>query len=146
MTVMRRLSLASLAFASLLPAATVYAEDVRAAVNAGNRAFVVAFLKGDSKAVSELYTGHAQVIAPGAAVAKGRAAIADFWQKAIDSGIKDVKLETADVESSGDLAIETGTVTLTAKDGSTSSDRYVVAWKKADGRWLLHRDIWNSAK
>ena len=57
------------------------ADAVRDAVENGNRAFIAAFLRGDAKAVSELYTEDAQVIAPGAPVARGRAAIAAAWQE-----------------------------------------------------------------
>ena len=74
----------------------------------------------------------------------GRTAIAAHWQKAIDSGIRDVALRTGDVASAGDLASETGTVRLVAKDGSVSEARYLVVWKRAGGRWQLYRDIWNS--
>ena len=140
----RLASLSLLALACLAPALPAHADAVRDAVEAGNRAFVAAFLKGDATAISHLYTADAQVIPPGAPVAKGRPAIAAFWQASIDSGIKDVKLDTADVESAGDLAYETGTVRLVAKDGTSSSARYVVVWKRVDGKWLLHRDVWNS--
>lgn len=118
-------------------------DDVRKAVDAGNRAFVAAFLRGDAHAVAELYTEDAQVIAPGAPVARGRAAIAAAWKKAMDAGVRDVRLETADVESSGDLASETGRVEIVNRDGSVAKDRYVVVWKRMRGEWKLHRDIWN---
>jgi ketosteroid isomerase-like protein len=55
-----------------------------------------------------------------------------------------VKLETAEVESAGDLAFETGIVHLVAKDGLERSARYRGVGKRADGMWLLHRDIWNT--
>ncbi len=58
--------------------------------------------------------------------------------------MKDVALETEDAEGVGDLAYETGTVRLVAKDGAASSARYVVVWKRSGGSWKLHRDIWNS--
>ena len=137
---------AALAAASLLVSSPVPAgaEGIRDAVEAGNRAFIEAFLRGDSGAVAALYSEDAEVIAPGAPVARGRAAIAAFWQGSIDAGVSDVALETADVESAGDLAIETGTVRLVAKDGTPSAARYVVAWKRVGGKWLLHRDIWNA--
>ena len=144
---MTRIQLASisvLTLASLAMAPGARADAVRDAVDAGNKAFVAAFLKGDSTAVAALYTTDAQVIAPGSPVAKGRPAIAAFWQGSIDSGIQDVKLETGDVASAGDLAYETGVVRLVQKDGALSSARYVVVWKRVDGMWLLHRDIWNS--
>ena len=135
--------LRGLVLVSVSLATPASADDVRAAVDAGNRAFTAAFVRGDAKAVSELYTEDAQVIAPGAPVAKGRPAIAAAWQKAMES-VKDVRLETADVESAGDLAVETGTVQLTAKSGALTKERYLVVWKRAkDGQWKLHRDIWN---
>ena len=121
-------------------------DDVRAAVEAGNRAFTVAFLRGDSQAVARLYTEDAEVIAPGAPVARGQTAIAGAWQKAIDSGVKDVALTTESVESAGDLAAETGRVRLVARDGTATEARYVVVWKRVGGEWKLHRDIWNAEK
>jgi uncharacterized protein (TIGR02246 family) len=120
------------------------ADEVRDAVEAGNQAFIAAMLRGDAAAVSQLYTETAQVIAPGAPVARGRSAIAAAWQKTIDAGVKELSLQTAEVESAGDLASETGTVRMVAKDGAVTQARYLVVWKREGGRWKLHRDIWNS--
>jgi uncharacterized protein (TIGR02246 family) len=119
------------------------ADAVRDAVEAGNRAFAEAFLRGDARAVSELYTEDAQVVAPGAPIARGRSAIAAAWQASIDQGFEDVVLRTADVEASGDLAVESGSVRLVAKGGQVSEARYVVVWKRVGGAWKMHRDIWN---
>lgn len=143
MQVLRRMLSASLLIAVLLHGTSARSDDVRAAVEAGNRTFIAAFLRGDAQAVAELYTEDAEVIAPGAPVARGRSAIAAAWQKAIDSGVKDLTLNTANVESSSDLACETGIVRLVAKDGGITEGRYVVVWKRTDGKWKLYRDIWN---
>jgi uncharacterized protein (TIGR02246 family) len=136
------------AFASiaLVETALAESENVRAAVEAGNRAFAAAFAKGDSEAIARLYTEDGQVIPPGAPIASGRAALAAFWRGTIESGIKSVALETTAVESAGDLAYETGTARLTAGDGAINEARYVVVWKRVGKQWLLHRDIWNAAK
>lgn len=136
----------ALACVWLVDAAHAGAEDVRGAIEGGNRAFVAAFLNGDSAAIARLYTSDAQVIPPGSPVATGRPALAAFWQSSIDSGIKDIALETTEVESAGDWAYETGTVRLTAKDGAATEARYVVVWKRVGGQWMLHRDIWNSSE
>lgn len=136
----------TLGLACLLASPPASAEDVRREVETGNRAFIAAFLRGDASAVADRYTENAQVIAPGAPVATGRAAIAEFWQSSIATGIKDVSLETAEVESDGNLAYETGIVRLVSNEGATTTARYVVVWKRVGERWLLHRDIWNSAK
>jgi uncharacterized protein (TIGR02246 family) len=137
---------AFLALACIVAATPARSDEVRDAVEAGNRAFITAFLRADAKAVAGLYTADAQVIAPGSPVARGRPAIGAFWQKSIDSGIKGITLETAEVESAGDLAYEIGIVGLIAKDGTVSNARYLVIWKRTDGKWLLHRDTWNSSQ
>jgi uncharacterized protein (TIGR02246 family) len=131
-------------FAALLTARPGHADEVRDAVDAGNRAFIAAFLSGDTGALAELYTEDAQVIAPGAPVARGRSAIAAAWRRTIDSGVEDLRLQTGEVESAGDLAYETGVVRIVPKDGAPTEARYLVVWKREAGIWRLHRDIWNS--
>jgi uncharacterized protein (TIGR02246 family) len=133
-----------LGVAFVLHSGPSHADAVRDAVESGNRAFIAAFLRGDANAVAQLSTEDAQVIAPGAPVARGRSAIAAAWQKSIDSGVKELSLQTAEVESSGDLACETGTVRLVSRDGKLTEARYVVVWKREGGQWRLHRDIWNA--
>jgi uncharacterized protein (TIGR02246 family) len=133
-------------FGFLLVSAPAWAEDTRQAVEAGNRSLIAAVLRGDASAVADHYTENAQILAPGAPVATGRAAITEFWQGAIAAGIKDMTLETAEVESDGSLAYETGALGLVSNDGVETIARYVVVWKRVDGKWLLHRDTWNSAK
>ena len=137
---------ATLGLGCLLASPPAWAEDARQAVEAGNRAFIAAFLRGDASAVANLYTEDAQVIPPGAPVAKGRAEIKEFWQSSIAAGFKDLTLETTKVESDGSLAYETGVVRLVSKEGTTTAARYIVVWKRIDDAWLLHRDIWNSAQ
>ena len=140
----RRMAILSLALAMASSAARgARAEDVRAAVEAGNRAFTAAFLRGDAAAVAVLYTEDAKVIPPGGAVAAGRAAVEAFWKATIASGVKDVALTTLEVEADGNLASETGRVRLVGADGKVSEERYVVVWKRVGGVWKLHRDIWN---
>lgn len=134
----------AVAAASFLYARPARSDDVRAAVDAGNRAFIAAFMRGDAQAVANLYTENAQMIAPGAPVARGRSAIAAAWEKSIKSGVKDLALSTADVESAGDLASETGVVRIVGRDGAVTQGRYVVVWKRTNGEWKLHRDIWNT--
>jgi uncharacterized protein (TIGR02246 family) len=117
----------------------------RAAIESGNRAFIAAFLRGDAQAVADLYTEDAQVIPPGGEVASGRSAIAAFWRTVMETGVKDLTLDTTEVESTGDLACEVGAVTVVGANGQGTAGRYVVVWKRQNGHWKIHRDIWNSA-
>jgi uncharacterized protein (TIGR02246 family) len=130
----------------LLASAPASADDVRQAVEAGNRSLIAAVLRGDASAVAGHYTENAQVIAPGASIATGRAAITEFWRSAIESGIKDVTLDTAEAESDGNLAYETGALGIVSNDGGRTTARYVVVWMRVGEKWFLHRDTWNSAE
>jgi uncharacterized protein (TIGR02246 family) len=116
--------------------------SARDAVDAGNYFFKKAFEARDAQAIAELYTEDGRVIPAGGEPASGRAAIAAFWEGAMKD-TQGVRLETAAVESDGTLAFEEGVVHLTANDGSESSARYLVVWKRVGRRWHLHRDIWN---
>ena len=129
---------------SLLVGAAAWSDDTRESIESNNRDFAAAFLRGDAAAVAELYTVDAELLPPGAEAVAGRPAIAAFWKGAIDAGVKDLVLTTVQVESAGDLAYEVGKVRLVAKDGQATEDRYLVVWKRENGKWQLHRDIWNS--
>lgn len=126
----------------LCPTGTLAADDVRGAIEAANRDFVAAFARGDARAVAALYTTDGQVLPPGGGRAAGREAIAAFWQAAMDDGARVGALETGEVESAGDLAYEVGQVELLTADGTVAQSRYLVVWKREDGGWKLHRDMW----
>ena len=95
--------------------------------------------------MADVYTEDAQVIPPGSEVASGRSAIAAFWRTVMDTGVKNLTLDTIEVESAGDLAYEVGSVKVVGADSQVTPGRYVVVWKRQDGQWKIHRDIWNSA-
>ena len=58
-------------------------------------------------------------------------------------GLKGVALRTLDLEVVGDTAHEVGEATLQTSQGQAVA-KYVVVWKRVDGQWRLHRDIWNN--
>jgi hypothetical protein len=99
MTGLTRFLAASLAAGYMLFSPSAHADSVREAVESGNRAFIAAFLRGDARAVAELYTEGAQVIAPGAPIASGRSAIAAAWQATINTGVKDLTYHWLSVKS-----------------------------------------------
>ena len=125
-----------------------YAQGAKAAIEEGAIAWEIAFNAGDGKAVAELYTEDAVLLPPDAERVDGKAAIAEFWQGAIDSGLADADLEPVEVVEVGNLAYEIGVVTLSAPGSDSErvavSGKYIVIWQRADdGVWRLHRDIWN---
>ncbi len=125
------------------------AGEARAAIEAANARFSEAFARGDAKAISTMYTPDAIAFPPDAEMIRGNEAIASFWKTTRDGGVLSATLTTLDVERSGDVACEVGTVSLAiqaeGKEPTTAAAKYVVVWKREpDGSWKLHRDIWNS--
>jgi uncharacterized protein (TIGR02246 family) len=122
------------------------ATGIHDAIVAANEAFMARFNSGDPAAVAALYTGTGQVLPPNGDFVTGQEAIQGFWQAVMDMGIKQAKLETGEVEAHGDTAIEVSTFTLRGGDGQLlDQGKYIVIWKREDGQWKLHRDIFNSS-
>lgn len=126
--------------AGLLGARPARADDAREAIESANASFAAAFERGDFAAVAALYTEDGALIPPEGAIVRGRPAIEAFWK---GSGADTVELVTSEVESSGDLAYEVGTARLGSAEHGSTEVQYVVVWKRVNGAWRLHRDIWN---
>jgi uncharacterized protein (TIGR02246 family) len=119
----------------------------RSAIEAANEKFMAAFGRGDAAAVAALYTKDARLAPPNSDYVGGTDAIRQFWQGAMQLGIKGAKLETVDVEAAGDASVELGRYTLLGDGGQTlDNGKYLVVWKKDGGDWKLHRDIWNTSR
>jgi ketosteroid isomerase-like protein len=68
-----------------------------------------------------------------------------MWQSILDSSVRTFELTTSEVEAEGSLAYEVGTYALKTKDGKVADrGKYRVVWKRVNGQWLLHRDIWTT--
>jgi uncharacterized protein (TIGR02246 family) len=114
-----------------------------------NRTFEEAVRKGDADRLAQLYTKDAMAFPPDGPIVKGRDAIRDLWGGVIrDMALRDVRLQTVDLEIAGETACEVGEGRLTleppASAPTTVVVKYVVVWKREGGRWQLHRDIWNA--
>jgi uncharacterized protein (TIGR02246 family) len=105
------------------------------------------FKRGDAPGVAALYTANGQLLPIHSEFVTGSEAIRNFWKGAMDMGIKEVKLETLEVEDHGDTAIEVGRYTLMLEGGQVAdAGKYVVVWKNLGGAWKLHRDIWTTSQ
>ena len=119
---------------------------VRNEISSANENFMTAFSQGDAAGVAALYTENGQVLPPNSEFVTGKEAIQAFWQTIIDMGIKEINLEIIEVDGHGNTAIEISKYTLRG-DGEQVIDKgkYIVIWKKENGQWKLHRDIFNSS-
>ena len=119
--------------------------QLRKAIVAANAEFAAAFARGDGAGIAALYAVDGQLLPPNSNIVSGREAIKTFWQGAIDSGLKQVKLETIEVHGAGATVAEVGTYSILDGNGQVlDSGKYVVIWKREKAKWRLYRDIWNS--
>jgi ketosteroid isomerase-like protein len=121
--------------------------DLRKSVQTTNERFSAAFKEGQTDQIAVLYTAEGQLLPPNSDFIKGPIDISAFWHVAIEMGIKEAHLETIELESLGDTAIEVGRYVLLLGDGQIfDNGKYIVIWKNENGTMKLHRDIWNSNK
>ena len=103
----------------------------------------------DASGIAELYAEDGAVMPPNAPIGKGRAAIEQTWASMMRTpgfGLTFAP-EQIVVSSSGDMALDRGTYSLTiAPDGTSQTDtgKYVVVWRKIGGEWKASADIFNS--
>ena len=86
---------------------------------------------------------------PDGPIVTGREAVKQLWAAAIrEHGMTSCALTTDMLDFAGDVATEVGhaTMTLAPPGGKSETARikYLVVWKRINGTWLLHRDIWNA--
>jgi ketosteroid isomerase-like protein len=99
--------------------------------------------------VSNFYAPGATLMAPNYPAFRGRDAIQKFWTGFLATGSVDATLTSTNVtQPSSDVAIETGRydVSLHPAGGQPIKDagKYIVVWKKSNGRWWAYEDIFNS--
>lgn len=119
--------------------------DVTGEIEEANKGFMEAFNNGDANAVAKNYTTNAKLYPSNSDVIEGQEAIEEFWNGVMNMGIKKALLETVTAESYGNIAIEEGRYKLYAEgDQLIDQGKYIITWKKEDGQWKLHQDIWNT--
>jgi len=99
----------------------------------------------DVGALDRVYTADATILPPGADTVTGRENIKQFWAAAIARlNVSSVQMETVSFDVAADTGFEIGRATLHfPADAPDVSVKYVVVWKREDGTWKWHIDIWN---
>ena len=108
---------------------------------AAEKIFMARYREGDAPGLAALYTRDGQILPPNTGVVKGAANLKKLFQGFWKEGATVIKLDTVEVERAGDMAYEVGKYALSGKAGKIDHGKYIVVWKKVNGRWKLHRDI-----
>ena len=103
----------------------------------------------DAAAIAGLYAEDGAVMPPNAPIGKGRAEIQQTWASLVAMPGFELAIVPDEivVSSSGDMALDRGTYKLSvAPNGTAQTDtgKYVVVWRKIDGKWKAAADIFNS--
>lgn len=120
-------------------------EEMQSGIAASNREFIAAVRQGDAIALADLYTPDGQLLPPASPIVSGRQAIQEHWRESLEGGMADLELRSLEVHGKGALAYEVGKYSVMAEGGEIMDrGKFLVIWKRANGDWKLHRDIWNS--
>jgi ketosteroid isomerase-like protein len=120
-------------------------DSVKTAIAASNATYGSGFAAQDSVGFISHYTSDACVNPTGVPQICGTQGITAFFNMAHQMGIRDIKLTTKEVMGGKDAVVETGTYEVLGAQGvSFEKGKFIVVWKEENGKWKMHRDIWNS--
>ncbi len=109
--------------------------------------WAASFNEGDDAAVAAQYTEDCMRLPYQAEAISGRDAVLASLKSSRDAGTTSAKIETIEGETHGDMAWGRGTYALMDADGNViQSGKWLNVSIQVDGKWLIHRDIWNTDK
>jgi ketosteroid isomerase-like protein len=120
-------------------------DSVRSAIAASNATFGSGFATGDSVAFANHYTSDGCISPANMPKICGTAGIMAYFNGGYKMGIRGIKITTDELFGSKEGVTETGTYEMFAdKNMQVDKGKFIVLWKKVDGKWKMHRDVWNS--
>ena len=120
-------------------------DSAKAAIEASNKVYGASFATDDSTKFAGCYTADACINPPNMPRMCGTAAITAFFNGGYKMGIRNLKLTTEEVMDSAAAVAEIGKYeVLGDKDASLDKGKFIVVWKMDNGKWKMHRDVWNS--
>ncbi len=119
------------------------------AIRAINPLWFKAHQAGDVDGIVALYSDDAVISAPGAAPARGTAAMRAMFTKDMAdmaaAGLSQTSGPSPEFGVSGDLGYEWNTYTVADKAGKTvDTGKYTTVFARRNGKWVIIRDTWNS--
>jgi ketosteroid isomerase-like protein len=102
----------------------------------------------DTALAAIIYGDHAALLPPDAPAVEGRSAIASFYRGLFNRPNFSLTFESTHTEvgEGGKMAYERGTYRLTVGPSDrklTEEGKYLVVWKKVDGRWRVVADMFS---
>jgi uncharacterized protein (TIGR02246 family) len=117
-------------------------------IQAAQHQLAAAVAARDAAAAAALYSADARLIPHGVPTCTTGGQIAGFFDAAFANGIVAARFTTLEVDGDASQASEIGRYELYAPqpDGDrirVADGRYLVLWRKVDGAWRIHRDMFS---
>jgi len=112
-----------------------------------NATMIEGFARGEAAVVASVYAPDARLLPPGME-AQTAGDIQQFWQGAVDAGLRHAAIETVSYEEHDGLAIEEGRWQLRASADAPVADagKFLIVHKRQpDGTWRYALDMFNSS-
>jgi len=117
----------------------------KAAVDSLVIAWTNALKNEDSVGLGNLYTTDAKLMSHGEPAVVGRDNIVKSLGEFIRYGVTGSTFTTVGLWGNDEMLVEEGTAVFSDKKGTVvSRGKYLVVYKKEDGKWKLFRDMYNS--
>ncbi|XP_002737425.1 uncharacterized protein LOC100368946 [Saccoglossus kowalevskii] len=122
--------------------------DMKAAIEKRFQELVTLYNAGDfTTMVTKCYTPDCKTLSPGKEVEIGHQLLISACESLVKTGLKSYKVQSLDIEGSPDGGMVYSIArNQTFKDDGTEGLFYneAIIWKKIDGAYYAHVDIWNS--
>ncbi|MBM4174528.1 MAG: DUF4440 domain-containing protein [Ignavibacteria bacterium] len=146
---MKKILISLVVFSSLIactaPAPKFDLASAKKEIEAANRALSDFMAKGDSVGLADAYSADGVLLLNNMPAVKGRENLIKLWGSFINIGMGGLEFTTLEVWGDENYITEEGLIVIKAKDGTQlDKGKYIVLWKKENGKWKLHRDISNS--
>jgi len=113
-------------------------------IEAANKEISDLLLKGDTVGVANIYSQNGKLMVNNMPSIEEKEKIASFFSVLTKMGAG-ISLTTLEVWGDENYITEEGLLEIKLKDGKIADKgKYIVVWKKEDGKWKLHRDLSNS--
>ena len=120
-------------------------DSARAAITASNKTFGECWATGDSTKFAGCYSSDACINPPNMPRMCGSKAIMAFFNGGYQMGVRNIRITTEELFGGPEAVSEIGTCEMFAdKNVSIDKGKFIVVWKQENGKWKMHRDVWNS--
>jgi ketosteroid isomerase-like protein len=114
-------------------------------IEAANQELSTYISNGDSVGLSSAYSEDGALMLSNMPTIKGKDNLIKAWSGIINAGVTSMSLTTLEVWGDANYITEEGLIEIKAKDGAQlDKGKYIVLWKKENGKWKIHRDLSNS--